>query len=151
MPRKPKPHALKVVSGTTRGKSTEATPARLSGTTPPAFISDRARAHWPALADLLADMGVLGDGDLTALGLLCETLTEYLEARDTVARDGATYEATTEAGAVMYRAHPAVAQRNDAARRLQSLLAEFGLTPSARAKVSGLPDLRDDPAAGYFK
>jgi P27 family predicted phage terminase small subunit len=96
-------------------------------------------------------MGVLADGDLIALGLLCETLAEWIEARDTVARDGATYEATTEAGAVMYRAHPAVAQRSDAARRVQSLLSEFGLTPSARAKVRGLPDLPgDDPAAEYF-
>ncbi|MBC7164838.1 MAG: phage terminase small subunit P27 family [Roseovarius sp.] len=150
MPRKPKPHALKVVSGTTRGKAAEATTARLSGTTPPAFISDRAMAHWPALARLLADMGVLSDGDMTALALLCETLGEWIEAGQTIARHGATYECTTEAGAVMFRAHPAVAQRNDAARRLQSLLAEFGLTPSARAKVSALPDLRDDPAAGYF-
>ena len=151
MPRKPKPHALKVVSGTTRGKATEATQARLSGTTPPAFLSDRAAQHWPDLADLLAGMGVLKDGDLIALGLLCETLAEYLDARDTVARDGATYEAVTEAGATMHRAHPAVAQRADAARRVQSLLSEFGLTPSARAKVQGLPDLPgDDPAKAYF-
>ena len=77
MPRKPKPHAFKVVSGTTRGKPTEATPARLSDTAPPAFLSDRARAHWPELADLLAGLGVLSDGDLIALGLLCETLTEW--------------------------------------------------------------------------
>ena len=150
MPRKTKPSHLKAVTGTTRGKPAEATQARLSGTTPPAFVSDHARQHWPELADLLADMGVLGNGDLIALGLLCETLAEYLDARDTVAREGATYEATTEAGAVMYRAHPAVAQRNDAARRVQSLLSEFGLTPSARAKVAALPDRRDDPAQGYF-
>lgn len=150
MPRKTKPSHLKAVTGTTRGKATEATQARLSGTTPPAFVSDRARQHWPELARLLADMNVLGDGDLIALGLLCETLAEYLDARDTVARDGATYAATTEAGAVMHRAHPAVAQRNDAARRVQSLLSEFGLTPSARAKVGALPDLHDDPAKRYF-
>ena len=89
-------------------------------------------------------MNVLGDGDLIALGLLCETLAEYLDARDTVARDGATYEAVTEAGATMHRAHPAVAQRAEAASRVQSLLSEFGLTPSARAEVQGLPDLPGD-------
>lgn len=152
MPRKPKPTALKVVSGTTRGKAAEAAKPRFNGAKPPAFLSDRAAQHWPELADLLADMGVLADGDLIALGLLCETLSEWIEARDTVARDGATYEAVTEAGAVMHRAHPAVAQRADAARRVQSLLSEFGLTPSSRAKVAGLPDLPgDDPAAEYFQ
>ena len=138
------------MTGTTRGKATKATQARLTVTEPPAFVSDRAAHHWPELARLLADMNVLGDGDLIALGLLCETLAEYLDARDTVARDGATYEAVTEAGAVMHRAHPAVAQRADAARRVQSLLSEFGLTPSARAKVQGLPDLPGDDRAGKY-
>jgi P27 family predicted phage terminase small subunit len=151
MPRKPKPPHLKAVTGTARGKATEATQARLTGTTPPAFISDRARQHWPELSDLLAGMGVLGDGDLIALALLCETLGEYLDARDTVAREGATYEAQTEAGATMYRAHPAVAQRNDAARRVQSLLSEFGLTPAARAKVGPVSaDDSSDTARRYF-
>ena len=149
--RKPKPPHLKIISGTTRGKATEATQARLSDTTPPAFISDRARQHWPELARLLADMGVLSDGDLIALGLLCETLCEWVEACRTVEAEGATYACTTEAGATMVRAHPAVAQRADAARRVQSLLSEFGLTPSARAKVQGLPPLPgDDPAREFF-
>jgi P27 family predicted phage terminase small subunit len=151
MPRKPKPTHLKAVAGTTRGKATEAAKPRFDGAKPPAFLSDRAAQHWPELARLLADMNVLADGDLTALALLCETLSEYLDARDTVQRDGATYSAVTEAGAVMHRAHPAVAQRADAARRVQSLLSEFGLTPSARAKVHGLPDLPgEDAAKEYF-
>lgn len=151
MPRKPKPPHLKAVTGTTRGKAAQATQARLTGTMPPSFLSDRAAQHWPELSRLLTGMNVLGDGDLIALGLLCETLCEWIEACETVARDGATYECTTEAGAVMYRAHPAVAQRADAARRVQSLLSEFGLTPSARAKVQGLPELPgDDAAREYF-
>jgi len=77
-------------------------------------------------------MGLLTDCDRLALALLCEALAEWIEAGDTIA-------------------HPAVAQQADAARRVQSLLGEFGLTPSARAKVQGLPDLPgDDPAAGFF-
>ena len=52
----------------------------------------------------------------------------------------------------MHRAHTAVAQPADAARRVQSLLAEFGMTPAARSKVSGLPDLPGDgPARGFFR
>ncbi|PWR03080.1 phage terminase small subunit P27 family [Meridianimarinicoccus roseus] len=103
------------------------------------------------LADLLADMGVMADGDRVALGLLCEALAEWIEAGQTIAQHGATYACTTEAVAVMHRAHPLIAQRADAVRRVQSLLSEFGLTPSARAKVAGLPDLPGgDPAAEYF-
>ena len=37
---------------------------------------------------------------------------------------------------VMVKGHPAVGQRNEAMRHLQSLLAEFGLTPASISKVS---------------
>ena len=149
--RKPKPPALRALTGGKTRPQAGSSSARLSDRTPPAFLSDHAAQHWPALADLLADMGVMADGDRLALALLCEALAEWIEAGQTIAQHGATYEAVTEAGAVMHRAHPAVAQRADAARRVQSLLSEFGLTPSARAKVAGLPELPgDDPAQRYF-
>lgn len=150
--RKPKPPALRALTGGKRSRATSPEVARLSQIEPPIFLSDRAREHWPALAGILADMGVLADGDRIALALLCEALVEWIAAGATIAAEGATYAATTEAGAVMHRAHPAVAQRADAARRVQSLLSEFGLTPSARAKVQALPDLPDDdPARAYFQ
>ena len=151
MARKPKPPHLKVISGTTRGKATQAPQARLTDVNPPGFVSERAALFWPELASLTAQMNVLSDQDRIALGMLCEALDDWTSARETIQAEGATYQATTEAGAVMHRAHPAVAMRNDAARRVQSLLSEFGLTPSARAKVQRLPDLPgDDPAREYF-
>lgn len=149
--RKRKPPALRALTGGKPAPDAGSSPARASDLTPPAFLTDRAAQHWPALADLLADMGVMADGDRLALALLCEALAEWIEAGETIARDGATYDCTTEAGAVMHRAHPAVAQRADAARRVQSLLSEFGLTPSARAKVQPLDRLpADDPAREFF-
>lgn len=36
---------------------------------------------------------------------------------------------------VMVKGHPAVGQKNEAMRHLQSLLAEFGLTPAAIGKI----------------
>jgi P27 family predicted phage terminase small subunit len=151
MPRRPKPPALRALTGGKKSGASAPEVARLSSFDPPAFLSDKAAQHWPELAGLLDDMGIMGDSDRLALALLTEALVEWIEAGQTIAEHGATYEATTEAGAVMHRAHPAVAQRADAARRVQSLLGEFGLTPSARAKVQGLRDLPgDDPAARYF-
>lgn len=59
-----------------------------------------------------------------------------MAARDAIeAAGGETYEAQTESGAIMFRAHPAVAMRNDASRRVQAAKAEFGLTPASREKV----------------
>jgi P27 family predicted phage terminase small subunit len=150
--RKPKPPALRALTGGKKAKASAPEVARLRDLDPPTFLSDKAVQHWPELARLLSDMGVMADSDRLALALLTEALVEWIEAGQTIATHGATYEAVTEAGAVMHRAHPAVAQRADAARRVQSLLGEFGLTPSARAKVQGLPDLPgNDPAARYFQ
>jgi len=150
--RKRKPTALRALTGGKTGNASAPEVTRLRDLDPPAFLSDRAAQHWPDLAGLLSDMGIMGDSDRIALSLLCEALAEWIEAGQTIAQHGATYECTTEAGAVMFRAHPAVAQRADAARRVQSLLSEFGMTPAARAKVAGLPDLPDDnPAREFFR
>ena len=150
--RKPKPPALRALTGGRKGKPSEPPAARLTDIDAPGYLSERALRFWPELASLTAQMGILSDGDRIALPLLCEALADWTAAKATIAAEGATYSAVTESGATMHRAHPAVAQRADAARRVQSLLGEFGLTPSARAKVQGLPDLPDnDPAAEYFQ
>jgi P27 family predicted phage terminase small subunit len=61
---------------------------------------------------------------------------------------GRTYEQAGEDGAVkMIRARPEVAMRNEAMRHAQSLLSEFGLSPSARSKVSAGKPAEENPFA----
>jgi P27 family predicted phage terminase small subunit len=111
-------------------------------------MSDRGREAWGYVIGVLDRMGVLTEADAMAVELMCEARADWLSARDQIIEAGGeTY--TTEAGLI--KAHPAVAMRNDAARRLQSLLAEFGMTPSSRSKVNAQDDNgKDDPAAKYF-
>jgi phage terminase small subunit len=71
--------------------------------------------------------------------LLSEALAEYHEARAVLARDGQSYECVTAAGAKMRRVRPEQAVAADAMRRAFHLLEEFGMTPAARAKVTGVP------------
>jgi P27 family predicted phage terminase small subunit len=97
-------------------------------------------------------MGVLSEVDAIALELLSEAYSDYLGARAEIKAFGAeTYATETANGDKMYRTHPAVAQRNDADRRIRGWLTEFGLTPSARTRVKadGQSE-QDDPAASYF-
>ena len=148
--RKPTPSHLKVVRGTKRkdrGAQNEPEPGR-SRPSAPEHMSERGREAWGYVVGLLDRMGVLTEADALAVELLCEARSDWLSARDVI-RDhgGETY--TTEAGLI--KAHPAVAMRNDAARRLQSLLAEFGCTPSSRSKVNAKDqDGEADPAAEFF-
>jgi P27 family predicted phage terminase small subunit len=148
--RKPTPSHLKVVRGTSRadrGAKNEPTPDR-GRPSAPDTMSDKGREAWGYVVGILDRMGVLTEADAMAVELLCEARADWLSARDAI-EDGGGETYTTEAGLI--KAHPAVAMRNDAARRLQSLLAEFGMSPSSRSKVSAKEaDEKTDPAAQYF-
>lgn len=148
--RKPTPSHLKVVRGTTRAdraNPSEPKPARMIPDAPE-HMTDRAREIWPYVAGVADKMGILTEADGLALQLMCEAYSNIRSAQDEiVSAGGETY--VTEGGLI--KAHPAVAMRNDASRRLQSLLAEFGMSPSSRSKVS--PKDKDDEeneAAKYF-
>lgn len=153
--RKPTPSHLKLVRGTARadrGAKNEPHPERARPSAPET-MSDRGREAWGYVVAVLDRMGVLTEADAMAVELLCEARADWLDARDEIeAAGGPTYESiNAETGAKLIKSHPAVAMRNDAARRLQSLLAEFGMSPSSRSKVNAKDnDGKEDPAAQYF-
>jgi P27 family predicted phage terminase small subunit len=102
---------------------------------------------------MLERAGVLTRADAIAVEMLCEAYGDYLGARDDIeAFGGNYYETRNQAGAVMHRAHPAVAVMRDADRRIRAWLAEFGMTPSARTRVNAAPEDggTKDPAEKYF-
>ncbi len=153
--RKPTPSHLKVVRGTERADRRNDAEPRPTRERPsaPAHMSDRARECWGYIIGVLDSMGVLTEADALAVELLCEARADWLDARKEIeGAGGPTYQSINQqTGAVLIKAHPAVAMRNDAARRLQSLLAEFGCTPSSRSKVgAGGGDGEEDPAAEFF-
>lgn len=116
-------------------------------------MSDKARETWGYVSGLLDRMGVLCEVDAVALEMLCEAYADYLAARDELKIFGSEYYTTlTAAGDKMHRAHPAVAQKNDADRRIRGWLAEFGMTPSARSRVKSDGDANEEEsAAAYFR
>ncbi len=123
---------------------------------------------WETMVRALEPMGVLTISDGPALAILAQAWAEWREAEATVAVRGAYYETPMggstssssgeqqslpgcapkddrAAGGVWIRAHPAVAVAANAWRRVASMLAEFGLTPAARARLQVAP--QDEPDA----
>jgi len=117
----------------------------------PKHLPESARALWRWLSPRLDEMQTLTQVDGPALELLCDAYAEYRTAREVITRDGATYEAVTEAGATMHRVRPEVAIASDAWRRVRAMLTEFGLTPSSRSKVSMLGAVPNDPFEDYLR
>ena len=138
MGRKPKPTHLKILGGETRPSQVNYNePTAKVGVAPaPEWLSARAAELFDQISATLNGMGIASPDDKHALALLASRLEEVELMTAAIEDGGRTYTSESESGAKMVRARPEVAMRNEAMRHAQSLLAEFGLTPSARSKVS---------------
>jgi P27 family predicted phage terminase small subunit len=150
--RKPKPTALKLVTGNPGKRklnAKEPKPARVIPS-PPDHLSDAARVAWGSLATRLDRLGLLTELDAFALEQLCENYVEILDLRAAIAKHGRTQSVETQYDTVV-RARPEVGMLSNAERRFRAMMAEFGLTPSARSRVTATPDdaSHSDPAAAY--
>lgn len=89
------------------------------------------------------------------LAAYCETWATYVEAVRDVRRNGFTVENTairkdgTESSWVTK--NPSVSVMESAAKQLRGFAQEFGLTPSAESKLSGLSSGRDDDPDDPFE
>lgn len=143
--RPPKPTALKRAQGNPgkRKLPAEPTPPPPSGAavTPPpwalqAWADDGPQLElWAHLAAILAPMGLLTTADADKLALCCDAYADYLAAVEAIRDEGITLHKTTDRGGESVIANPAVAIRNDAWRRVDHVLSEFGMSPVARSKV----------------
>jgi P27 family predicted phage terminase small subunit len=114
---------------------------------PPSWLTASGKAAWKRLLPELDRLGLLTLVDGDAFAAYCEAVSQFEWATKTLAAEGMTF--TTDKGYVGQ--HPAVAMRHKAMQLLKLFAAEFGLTPSARARLevpapdkdSGLGDLLD--------
>ena len=143
MGRKSLPTALKIVKGTQRKCRLKPDEPDIGSDNlaPPDYISKEAIKHWPIIVKMLKDAGVASDLDAMALCALCEAVTTWVQATTDVRKYGLITE-----GKYGPCANPAIKISNDASDRMMRILIEFGMTPSARSKVSG----RKKEAANEF-
>lgn len=132
--RKRKPDILKKLAGTAQPcRMNEDAPAANPGeASAPDWLSERSADLFAQISGTLVGMGIATPDDQHTLALLASRLEEVEILTVVVEDNGRTY--LTEGG--LWKARPEVAMRNEAMRHAQSLLAEFGLTPAARSKVS---------------
>ncbi|HIC1917612.1 phage terminase small subunit P27 family [Citrobacter freundii] len=119
---------------------------------------DKQGKYWfKRMAEELDAIGVISLLDARALELLVEAYTEYRHHCETLDREGYTYAVYSDDDADegkereirMIKPHPAAMMKADAWKRLRTMLAEFGMTPSSRSKVSkDKPD--DDDLLSQF-
>lgn len=140
----PKPTVVKKLAGNPgkrRLNATEPHPPVPAGTPyAPRFLNAEASAEWRRLVGILIDLGLYTEVDRAALAMYCQAWGRWVVAEKAVAKDGEILK-SDEGG--QYQ-NPWRYAANKAQDQMRKMLAEFGLTPSSRARLSA-PAAPDEP------
>jgi P27 family predicted phage terminase small subunit len=134
---KPKPTALKILAGNPgRRPLNEREPQpKVCVPRPPKHLTAAGRKLWRAIGKRLANCGILTDVDATAFELLISSYVEYCEASAKVSQSGPVWLDKGDGKIPKFAYSPYWVQMNKAAKRMHTMLREFGMTPSARSAI----------------
>lgn len=159
--RKPLPSHLKLIKGSAKGelrKRGMAGQVDIKPTLPmpPPHLCDEAKVEWGRVASMLYALRLLSDVDIAALSAYCQAWAIFKRATDALERMAAQDPVTTgllikttNGNAIQ---NPLLGIANKAAADMVRFAAEFGMTPSARARINlgetKAPEA--DPAEKFF-
>jgi P27 family predicted phage terminase small subunit len=135
--RKPKPTHIKIVTGNPGRR-----PLNTSEPTPlqaipdcPEHITGLAREEWERMAEDLFECGLLTVIDRVALEGYCVAYARWVDAEEAIKKHGVLVKSPN--GFPMQS--PLLAIANKAMAQLRGYLAEFGMTPSSRSRITATP------------
>lgn len=144
-----KPTALKIIEGNLGKRPLNKNEPKPKPITPgcPKWIMPEAKAEWKRVVPELERMGLLTIVDRAGLIGYCQSWARYVEAEKYLSKNSTTY--MTDKGNVIQV--PQVAIARNCLKICQSFMQEFGLTPSARGRMS-LPggENEEDPLEELF-
>jgi P27 family predicted phage terminase small subunit len=112
----------------------------------PDHLSEDALAEWHRITAELELLGLLSQMDRSALAAYCQCYGRWAEAERGIKGSGLITETTN--GNVIQ--NPLVGIANTAMQLMKSFLVEFGMTPSARAKVKTGGETKKSKFAGLM-
>lgn len=147
--RKPKATAVKERSGSLkknpqrRNKNEPVPPAGIPPM-PETISSDAvAKKQWGKVCDLLGKMGILSKSDVYLIESFCLAYSGHFQALELVKSEGLI---------VNGKRHPALIELHKCRDQKIKLLAEMGLTPSSRTRLSATQeDETEDPFLAFIK
>ncbi len=132
--RKPKPTALKLVDGNPGKRPIRGAEPKPPTALPtcPAHLSPTAKTEWRRLARILNEIGLLTQIDRTVLAAYCQAYGRWVGAERRLAETPPLLK--TPAGYV--QVSPWITISNKQVELMTRLMAELGLTPSARSRLA---------------
>jgi P27 family predicted phage terminase small subunit len=123
---------------------------------PPSHLSAEAKIEWARVASQLYLVGLLSEVDRATLAAYCQAYGRWVKAEQAITKMAERDELT---GALMIKTsngnaiqNPLVGTANKAASDMVRYAVEFGMTPSARSRISAEAPNRSeqDPASKYL-
>ena len=155
--RKRTPTALKLVKGNPGKRALPKNEPKpdLAQPSPPPFLCDDAKVEWGRVIGTLYKAGLMTELDRAALAAYCQAYGRWAQAERALARmaekdelNRALMVKTTNGNAIQ---NPLVGIANKAKDDVVRHAVEFGMTPSARARVNAEPnDEKIDLTAEFF-
>ncbi len=145
MPAKPKSARLKLLNARrpgfdSGGRPLNQAPAfRRLPPSKPVGLSRLASQHWDAIVPELMRLELLKSIDIGSLTLLCEAWSRWKESDRILRKEGQTVQ--TPQGV---KRHPALVTAETAEKAYRAWASEFGLTPSAEARLKPIERPTDD-------
>jgi P27 family predicted phage terminase small subunit len=99
---------------------------------------------WTTLVDELTQLDLMTNADVYALAIACDAFSNYVKATRAVKREGQKIRYTNTGKATNKIQNPSVAIAHKYHTIFKSYLAEFGLSPAARARLASPKDDGDD-------
>lgn len=150
--RRPTPTNILKLRGSWRGKLNRGEPQPDKGPPErPTWLADDAAAVWDELIPQLDELGILTRIDGNALARYCTYWVRWQQTETFLRQYGLTYPIKDSFGAVrQFCPWPQVAINHKLAADLARLEAEFGLTPSARSRITVAPRELERPGKARF-
>jgi len=147
MGRKPKPTSLKIIEGNPGKRRIKEEPKVQSDLpSPPSHLDKYAKQEWKRLATGLHALGVLYEVDRGVFAAYCQAYSRWRSAEEGI-QEAAKLKVGGMAKALTCRTtkgtitkHPLVVISENAAAAMVKYATEFGLTPSARARLAIDPE-----------
>jgi P27 family predicted phage terminase small subunit len=132
--RKPIPTAQKKLAGNPGKRKLNADEPELpvEAPDPPDWLDAEARAEWDRMTAQLLAAGTLAKAYRAPLAAYCEAWSRYTAAVRDIRETGGEVVKSPNGYPIL---NPYASARNRALATLQSLAAEFGLTPSSKSRV----------------
>lgn len=144
--RKPKPIALKLIEGNPGKRPLNTNEPKPPPEKPacPRWLLPEAKKEWARVTPILHKLGLATKIDRTALAGYCQAYARWREAEEFVTKHGSVLPVKDENGNLKYLQQvPQVGIAHKNLLIVKALCAEFGLTPSARSRIS-LPGREED-------